>query len=283
MLWVRLTGFHYKVELIGLILKEKYTINDLRHIVEQLRNPATGCPWNLQQNFASIAKFTLEEAYEVVDAIENNDLKGLEGEIGDLLYHVLYYTQLGQEQALFSFDDVIQQLADKLIQRHPHVFGEIKLQSESEIVEAWQKQKSKERLECHEKVSEHSALDNIPQALPALVRAAKIQQRAADVKFDFEHYKQALSKVYEEVEEVVEEADAAEVDQAKLEEELGDLLFSVVNVTRHLKHDPEQALRKANEKFEKRFRQVEVLALQNGKALSDCSTCEMESLWQKVK
>ncbi|MFT7684364.1 MAG: ATP diphosphatase [Moritella dasanensis] len=264
-------------------MKEKYTINDLRKMVEQLRNPDTGCPWHLQQNFASITKFTLEEAYEVVDSIENNDIKGLTGELGDLLYHVLYYAELGQEQALFSFDDVIQQLAAKLTQRHPHVFGEIKLQSESEIVAAWQKQKSKERLESHKDTVQHSALDNIPNALPALVRAAKIQQRAADVKFDFEHYKQALSKVYEEVDEVVEEADAAVIDTDKLEEELGDLLFSVVNVTRHLKQDPEQALRKANEKFEKRFRQVEVLALQNGKSLSDCSISEMESFWQKVK
>jgi len=264
-------------------LKEKYTINDLRHMVEQLRNPDTGCPWHLQQDFKSITKFTLEEAYEVVDAIENNDTSGLEGELGDLLYHVLYYARLGQEQALFSFDDVIQQLAEKLIQRHPHIFGEIKLQSKSEIIDAWQKQKSKERLASHDKTTHHSALDNIPNALPALVRAAKVQQRAADVKFDFEHYKQALSKVYEEVDEVVEEADASIVDMEKLEEELGDLLFSVVNVTRHLKQDPEQALRKANEKFEKRFRQVEVLALQNGKELSDCSINEMESFWQKVK
>ncbi|MDX2320218.1 MAG: nucleoside triphosphate pyrophosphohydrolase [Moritella sp.] len=264
-------------------MKEKYTINDLREMVEQLRNPDTGCPWHLQQNFASITKFTLEEAYEMVDTIENNDLSGLEGELGDLLYHVLYYAKLGQEQALFSFDDVIQQLANKLAQRHPHVFGEIKLQSESKIVAAWQQQKSKERLESHKDSAQHSALDNIPKALPALVRAAKIQQRAADVKFDFESYKQALSKVYEEVDEVVEEADAAVVDSDKLEEELGDLLFSVVNVTRHLKQDPEQALRKANEKFEKRFRQVEVLALQNGKHLSCCSVSEMESLWQKVK
>ncbi|CAM2821792.1 nucleoside triphosphate pyrophosphohydrolase [Moritella viscosa] len=264
-------------------MKEKYTINDLQHMVEQLRNPDTGCPWNLQQDFASIAKFTLEEAYEVVDAIENNDVKGLEGEVGDLLYHVLYYTQLGHEQALFSFDSVIQQLAEKLTQRHPYVFGEIKLQHESEVIAAWQKQKSKERVENHEESDQHSALDNIPNAFPALVRATKIQQRAADVKFDFESYKQALSKVYEEIGEVVEEADARVVDQAKLEEELGDLLFSVVNVTRHLKHDPEQALRKANEKFEKRFRQVEVLALQNGKSLSDCSIGEMESLWLKVK
>ncbi|QUM82384.1 nucleoside triphosphate pyrophosphohydrolase [Moritella sp. 5] len=267
-------------------MKEKYTINDLRHIVEKLRNPDTGCPWNLQQSFASIAKFTLEEAYEVVDAIEHHDLKGLKGlkgEVGDLLYHVLYYSQLGQEEALFSFDDVIQQLAEKLIQRHPYIFGEIKLQSESEVIAAWQKQKSKERFENHKKPAQHSALDNIPNVFPALVRAAKIQQRAADVNFDFEEYKQALSKVYEEVDEVVAEADAAVVDQAKLEEELGDLLFSVVNVTRHLKHDPEQALRKANEKFEKRFRQVEVLALQNGKILSDCSVEEMESFWQEVK
>ncbi|QFI39161.1 nucleoside triphosphate pyrophosphohydrolase [Moritella marina ATCC 15381] len=264
-------------------MKEKYTINDLRKMVEQLRNPDTGCPWHLQQNFASITKLTLEEAYEVIDSIENYDFKGLEGELGDLLYHVLYYAKLGQEQALFSFDDVIQQLAAKLIQRHPHIFGEIKLQSESEIVAAWQKQKSKERLVSHDKTTNLSALDNIPHALPALVRAAKIQQRAADVKFDFEHYKQALSKVYEEVDEVVEEADAAIIDTDKLEEELGDLLFSVVNVTRHLKQDPEQALRKANEKFEKRFRQVEVLALQNGKSLSDCSISEMGSLWQKVK
>jgi len=264
-------------------LKEKYTINDLRHMVEQLRNPDTGCPWHLQQDFQSITKFTLEEAYEVVDAIENNDLSGLEGELGDLLYHVLYYSRLGQEQALFSFDDVIQQLATKLTQRHPHIFGEIKLQNKSQIIDAWQQQKAKERLENHVQTSQYSALDNIPHALPALVRAAKIQQRAADVKFDFEHYKQALSKVYEEAEEVVEEADAAVIDTGKLEEELGDLLFSVVNVTRHLKQDPEQALRKANEKFEKRFRQVEVLALQNGRFLSDCSISEMEEMWQKVK
>ncbi|GIC77902.1 nucleoside triphosphate pyrophosphohydrolase [Moritella sp. F3] len=264
-------------------MKEKYTIADLHQMLEQLRNPDTGCPWHLQQDFKSLTKFTLEEAYEVIDAIDNNDIKGLEGELGDLLYHVLYYSRLGQEQALFSFDDVIQQLANKLLQRHPHIFGEIKLHSKAGIIDAWQKQKSKERLSSHDKTTNLSALDNIPHALPALVRAAKIQQRAADVKFDFEHYKQALSKVYEEIDEVVEEADAHIVDTDKLEEELGDLLFSVVNVTRHLKQDPEQALRKANEKFEKRFRQVEVLALQNGKSLSDCSISEMESFWQKVK
>jgi ATP diphosphatase len=265
------------------MMKEKYSIDDLLCIMDELRNPDTGCPWDLKQTFASIAKFTLEEAYEVVDAIEQNDVNSLKGELGDLLYQVVFYAKLGKEQELFEFNDIIDLLARKLVRRHPHVFGEIKLHTDIEVEKSWQKEKMREREEHHQTGYLSSALDDIPKAFPALVRANKIQQRAAAVNFDFESYKGALSKVYEEVGEVVEEAEAAIIASDKLEEELGDLLFSVVNLTRHLQHDPEQALRKANEKFEKRFRQVEALSLQNGKSLCDCSISEMELYWQKVK
>ena len=267
-------------------MKEKYSIAELFKQLDALRNPVTGCPWNLQQDFASLAKFSLEEAYELVDAIDNNDINGLQGELGDLLYQVIYHSKLAEEQGLFSFSDVVAQLQAKLVRRHPHVFEEIKLQSEAEIIANWQQLKAEERLSAHADSTMVSALDNIPLALPSLVRAYKIQQRAALQNFDFDNYKQALSKVYEEVDEVVAEVEDAPdgvVDEDKLADELGDLLFSVVNVSRHLGQDPEQALRRANQKFEKRFKQVEVLSLQSGKSLSDCSIEEMELFWQKVK
>lgn len=266
-----------------LILKEKYTLLDLLSTMKDIRNPDTGCAWSIKQDFASLRHHTLEEAYEVVDAINENDMGELKGELADLLYQVVFYAELGEEQGDFDFSDIIDHLTAKLIRRHAHVFGEIKLQNEAEIDAHWQQVKEAERKSVLESDQQPSVLDNIPQALPALTRAKKVQQRAASVNFDFSTLEPVIGKVYEELEEVLHEVKQAPMPMDRIEDEIGDLLFSVVNLTRHLKLDPEQALKRANEKFEKRFKQVEVLSLQNCVPLSDCSEREMEDMWIKVK
>ena len=268
---------------MDVILKEKYNLIDLLTTMKDIRNPSTGCVWSIKQDFASLRKHTLEEAYEVVDAINSSDMGELKGELADLLYQVVFYAELAEEQGDFDFSDIIDHLTQKLIRRHGHVFSEIKLQSEAEINDHWQATKQAERNNSQSEQGNNSVLDNIPQALPALIRAKKIQQRAASVNFDFPTLEPVIGKVYEEMDEVLHEVKQEPVAMDKLEDELGDLLFSVVNLSRHLKIEPEQALKRANEKFEKRFKQVEVLSLQNGKELSCCSGSEMEDLWVKVK
>lgn len=265
------------------ILKEKYNLSDLLATMQSIRNPDTGCDWSIKQDFTSLRRHTLEEAYELVDAINKGNMTEIKGELADLLYQVVFYSELAKEQGDFDFNDIIDHLTAKLIRRHGHVFGGIKLQNEAEIDAHWQATKQAERRSSNEQEQVSSVLDNIPQALPALIRAKKVQQRAASVNFDFTSLEPVIGKVYEELDEVLHEVKQTPMPMDKLEDELGDLLFSVVNLTRHLKLDPEQALKRANEKFEKRFKQVEVLSLQNGKELSDCSESEMEELWVKVK
>ncbi len=251
------------------------SIQSLLDIMAKLRDPDGGCPWDLKQDFTSIAPHTLEEAYEVVDTIERKDYMALKAELGDLLFQVVFYAQLGQEQQLFNFDDIVAGICDKLIRRHPHVFGEAEATDDESLRYNWEYQKSKERNLLDDK----SILADIPKHLPALSQAAKIQKRVAHVGFDWPNVTGALDKVAEEFSEVKEELEKAPESQ-KSAEELGDLLFALVNVARHGGHDPEQLLRRANSKFCNRFRQVESLS---EKPLEKSTLEEMDALWDLVK
>ncbi|MDB9568019.1 nucleoside triphosphate pyrophosphohydrolase [Providencia rettgeri] len=259
--------------------QEKPEIERLLSIMAQLRDPQTGCPWDKVQTFKTIAPYTLEETYEVLDAIEREDFNDLKGELGDLLFQVVFYAQMANEESLFDFNDICQAVSDKLEHRHPHIFDTNNTLSSSEVIEGWEKRKAKERAEK----SQFSVLDDIPNSLPALMKAYKIQKRCASVGFDWDTLGPVVGKVHEELEEVMEEATQAVVDQTHLEEEIGDLLFAVVNLSRHLGHKPEIALQKACNKFEGRFRQIEKSLAESGKTTESATLDEMEGLWQQVK
>lgn len=261
--------------------KDVYNIEDLQTIMQALRTPETGCPWDLKQTFASIVSHTLEEAYEVADTIERQDFTELKYELGDLLFQVIFYSQLGKEQALFDFPEVVDGICKKLVRRHPHVFGDANLVTDAEIKANWEKEKAKERAE-KSSTTHNSVLDDVPNNLPALSRANKLQKRCATVGFDWPEISQTIEKVKEEIAEL--EVEIAAKQQEKAAEELGDLMFALVNVNRQLKLDPETTLRKANQKFESRFRQVEILALKTFQLPVEALSLEqMESLWQQVK
>ncbi|PHM38975.1 nucleoside triphosphate pyrophosphohydrolase [Xenorhabdus mauleonii] len=255
------------------------SIERLKGIMAQLRHPEDGCSWDKVQTSASIAPYTLEETYEVLDAIERNDANDLKEELGDLLFHIVFYAQMAQEQQQFDFDDICEAVCDKLERRHPHIFNQQAETHGEEVAGSWEQRKTTERAEKNQ----HSVLDDIPASLPALMKAYKIQRRCASVGFDWDTLGPVLDKVYEEIDEVMDEAQQAVVDEARLEEELGDLLFSVVNLSRHLEHDPEMALQKACNKFEKRFRNVEKLILDKGLSLETATLEEMDEMWQRVK
>ncbi|ADU70393.1 nucleoside triphosphate pyrophosphohydrolase [Pantoea sp. At-9b] len=248
-------------------------------IMQTLRDPEHGCPWDRQQTFASIAPYTLEETYEVLDAIQREDFDDLRGELGDLLFQVVFYAQMASEQQRFDFDDICNAISDKLERRHPHIFGDVKADNAQEVLRNWEAIKHTERAEK----AQHSALDDIPKALPALMRAHKIQKRCSNVGFDWNSLGPVLDKVHEEIDEVMHEAQQAVVDSDKLEEEIGDLLFATVNLSRHLGSKAEVALQKANDKFERRFRQVEALINAQGMAMTDATLEQMEEAWQQVK
>lgn len=252
-------------------------VNRLLSIMQTLRDPARGCPWDRQQTFSSIAPYTLEEAYEVIDAIQRADFDDLRDELGDLLFQVVFYAQMAEEQQRFSFDDICHAISDKLERRHPHLFGDAQVNSAAEVGQNWEAIKRGERAEK----AQHSALDDIPKALPALMRAHKIQKRCQSVGFDWDSLGPVLEKVHEEIDEVMHEAQQAVVDQHKLEEEIGDLLFATVNLSRHLGSKAEIALQKANDKFERRFRQVEAILREQGR--DNATLDEMEAAWQQVK
>lgn len=271
------------------MLNEQASISKLRWIMSELRNPKTGCPWDIKQTFETITNHTLEEAYEVVDAIEQGDFVELEKELGDLLFQVIFYSQLGQEQAYFNFDSVVNAVCEKLIRRHPHVFADAKLQSDAEIKANWENEKILERaiknqpLEKNIQYSTLSILADIPKNLPALSQAAKIQKRCAHVGFDWDNKFDVFAKIEEEVQEVKEELEKSPIDKNNLAEELGDLMFAVVNLCRHAKEDPETLLRKANAKFSRRFRAVEAHVNDSGKALGEHDLKTLEHFWQRVK
>jgi len=264
------------------MLNEQASIEKLRWIMSQLRDPNTGCPWDIKQDFASITAHTIEEAYEVVDAIEQHDFAELNKELGDLLFQVIFYSQLGQEQQLFDFDSVVAAICEKLIRRHPHVFADANLATDEQIKANWENEKSKERQHKNQQ-QDLSILADIPKNLPALSAAAKIQKRCAHVGFDWHHIDDVFAKVEEEVLEVKEELTAESVNQAALHEELGDLMFAVVNLCRHAKQDPETLLRQANKKFTNRFHGVEAHVNASDKTFEQHQLAELEQYWQRVK
>ncbi|GAA0302962.1 nucleoside triphosphate pyrophosphohydrolase [Psychrosphaera haliotis] len=269
---------------------DKPAIDKLIWIMSQLRDPNGGCPWDLKQSFKSIVPHTLEEAYEVAEAIEQEDFEELPKELGDLLFQVVFYAQLGKEQELFDFEKIASLMCEKLIRRHPHVFGELSNQTlnDSEIKYNWEQIKTQER-NANSKQSKTSVLDDIPNALPALNRAYKIQKRVAHVGFDWPDVHGALDKVEEEIAELrVEieknkEKNNSNTNKERIADELGDLFFALTNVSRHLGLNPEQITRQANDKFSRRFKGVEQLAEEHSTPLSDMSLDEMEELWLRVK
>jgi ATP diphosphatase len=254
------------------------SIEKLLDVMRQLRDPETGCAWDIEQTFETIAPYTIEEAYEVADAIERNDLSDLQDELGDLLLQVVFHAQMASEQGSFAFDDVVNSIVDKMVRRHPHVFGDAKFANEAELKASWEASKAAERAG---KSEDTSALADIAVALPALKRADKIQKRAARVGFDWPDVAPVWDKLQEETHEVQEAL--ANDDAAAVQDEIGDLLFTMVNLARHVNVDAETALVAANNKFEKRFRQVEQLASKQQDVLSELSLSELDALWDKAK
>jgi ATP diphosphatase len=261
------------------MLNDKPSRQKLRWIMSELRNPETGCPWDLKQTFASIIPHTLEEAYEVADAIEQEEFTELEKELGDLLFQVVFYSQLGAEEKRFDFDSVVSAICEKLIRRHPHVFANSDFQSDVEVKANWENEKTKERQQKN-KDTNLSILADIPRNLPALSQAAKIQKRCAHVGFDWDNIDDVFAKVEEEVLEVKAELHR---DDNALAEELGDLMFAVVNLCRHAKQDPEALLRQANNKFTKRYHGVEAQVNNADKSIEQHTLDELETFWQQVK
>ncbi len=250
-------------------------------IMRRLRDPDGGCPWDIEQNFASIAPYTIEEAYEVAGAIEDEDWSGLKDELGDLLLQVVYHARMAEEQKLFDFGDVVAAITAKMIRRHPHVFAAgADVDSPEAQTVAWEDHKKKERAA---KASGPAALlDDVPRALPALMRALKLQKRLASVGFDWDSTPKVLEKMIEEAGEIVE-AQKAGLPQAKIAEEVGDLLFVAVNLARHLKVDPEAALRITNAKVVRRFGFIEKQLAAKGSSATEAPLDEMEALWQAAK
>lgn len=249
----------------------------LLEIMAKLRNPEGGCPWDLEQNFATIVPYTIEEAYEVADAIERNDMTALKEELGDLLLQVVFHSQMAAEGGLFTFEDVAASIADKMERRHPHVFGDANIETADAQTENWEKIKAEER----KKKKGDSILADVPAALPALMRAEKLQKRAARVGFDWPDTQGVSQKIIEELRET-EEA-IASGDKEHVQEELGDLLFAVTNLARFHGIDPEDALRQTNVKFTKRFQFIEAALKAKGKKFEESTLDEMEALWQKAK
>ncbi|MSO70759.1 MAG: nucleoside triphosphate pyrophosphohydrolase [Alphaproteobacteria bacterium] len=257
-------------------------IDRLLALMVRLRDPQTGCPWDAEQTFVSIAPYSIEEAYEVADAIAREDLASLKDELGDLLLQVVFHARMAEEAGHFAFGDVAQAISDKLIRRHPHVFGDASRDAE-DMRRNWEQSKAEERAAraATEGVAP-SALDGVPLALPALTRCEKLQSRAARVGFDWPEAIQVLDKIEEEIKELRAEMTAQPV-KARLEDELGDLLFAVVNLARHVKIDPEAALRAGNAKFERRFRAVEQELAEHGLEPASSSLERMEQSWAEVK
>lgn len=261
-----------------------YSLDDLLYLMQRLRDPQTGCPWDIAQDFSSIVPHTLEEAYEVADAIEREDLAGLPGELGDLLFQVVYYCQMAAEQELFDFSAVVAGCVDKLVRRHPHVFPDGQLRaratattmSQQQLDQQWQQIKQQEQ-----PPQQLSLLDGVPLAMPALTRSVKIQKKAARVGFDWPDSAGVFTKLQEEIGEL--QSAMADGQAAAIEHELGDVLFTVTNLARKLQIDPEQALRQCNQRFYQRFNHIEQQLLQQKKNIEDCGLEQLDQLWGQAK
>ena len=267
----------------------------LLQIMAMLRDGEFGCPWDLEQTIESLVPYTIEEVYEVVDAIEREDMVDLEDELGDLLFQVVFYAQLANEEGKFTFEDIARTVGDKLVRRHPHVFpgglieefGTAQDLSPDEVVINWETIKEQERADkrtrrgAKAQLEQPSLLDDVPRALPALERARKLQKRASRAGFDWNNPAPVLAKLKEEVAEL--EAAIAANDSVEIQAEFGDVLFSLVNLGRHIGQESESALRSANSRFETRFRWIESALAKQGKSLADASLIEMENLWQQAK
>lgn len=263
-------------------------IERLLAIMARLRDPARGCPWDVKQSFATIAPYTIEEAYEVADAIARGDLAELKDELGDLLFQVVFHARMAEEEGHFAFDDVAAAIADKMVRRHPHVFGDAKIASAAQQTAAWEAHKAQER---EAKAGDGNgqdagALAGVPLALPALLRAEKLGRRAARVGFDWPEPGAVLEKVREEVAKIaaaMQEAEAPERVSARVGAEIGDLLFAAAQLARHFKVNPESALREANTRFERRFRHIERKLAERGRTPADAGLDELEALWGEAK
>ncbi|MEF1288616.1 nucleoside triphosphate pyrophosphohydrolase [Vibrio sp. M260118] len=258
-----------------------HPIEQLEQIMAQLRDPENGCPWDLKQSFDTIVPHTIEETYELVDAIHNRDWPNLKEELGDLLFQVIFYSQLAKEQQLFDFSEVVETVNEKLTRRHPHVFSDVEFESDEQINANWEAEKAKEKAQVGK--TEQSILDSIPSSLPALSRATKIQKKCAKFGFDWDSLGPVADKVHEEIDEVMDEALQVDVNPENLEMELGDLLFATVNLARHVQVNPESALSKANLKFVRRFQAVERRVAGQNKQLQHCSLQELDEHWNQIK
>ena len=261
--------------------KDRWTLDDLIEIMARLRHPEAGCPWDMEQDFKSIAPYTIEEAYEVADAIARGDMDSLKDELGDLLLQVIYHTRMAEEDGLFAFTDVANAVSAKMIRRHPHVFGDAVVEDSEAQTASWEAIKATER-QAKGTDGLPSVLDHVPTALPAMKRAEKLQKRAARVGFDWPDAAQVIDKIREEIGELETEINN-DAPQDRLEDELGDLLFAVVNLARKVKVEPGSALRQTNLKFEARFRFIERMLAAKGRTTEDASLREMEALWQRAK
>jgi len=274
-------------------MTKPHEIADLLSLMDSLRDKEFGCNWDKKQTLKTLTGYTLEEVYEVIDAVDTNDDAQLQDELGDLLFQVVFYAQIAKEEGRFDFNDVIGSITDKLLRRHPHVFPDGSLTSfgnsdlhlnADEVALRWEQIKNEERaLKAKRKgdVSSHSVLDDVPNSLPALDRARKLQKRAASVGFDWTNVQDVLDKLKEEIAEL--EAELVLNDTKKIHEEFGDLMFSCVNVARHLQLDPESVLRESNRKFERRFRAVEGIAMGQGRTLESFNVEELDRMWRQVK
>ena len=252
-------------------------LNILIKTFKELRNPESGCPWDREQTFKSIASCSIEEAYEVADAIEREDFDSLKSELGDLLFQVIFHAEMASEKEIFDLEDVIFELNDKLTRRHPHVFEDGSVSSAQDSLKIWEDIKAQERKEK----KQDSLMDDVPVNLPSLSRAKKLQKRAARVGFDWQNSDRVFDKIDEEILELKNEK--ATENKERISEEIGDIFFTLVNLTRHYDLDPEDIIRKANLKFEMRFRKMEQLAEQMNKRLDDMNLEQLEIMWQKVK
>jgi nucleoside triphosphate diphosphatase len=257
-------------------------IGRLLEIMAALRTPRTGCPWDLAQDFSTIAPYTLEEAYEVADAIARGNLSDLKEELGDLLLQVVFHARMAEEQGAFDFGDVVQAITEKLVRRHPHVFADEDLATPRDVEGLWERIKAQEK-SGNKAAGPQGALAGVPVALPALTRALKLQAKAGKVGFDWNDPRAVLRKIREETDEIEAELDRAEMDPAARAAEIGDLLFAAVNLARHLNADPETVLRQTNRKFERRFAAIESDLAAHGRSPQDATLEEMEKLWQAAK